>query len=292
MQIRLALCLALLSAALMSSQWTFQAAAQSAPPATAPQGIMGAAADQFFTAGDVTLRYREAGRGEPILMIHGYARNLDDWTGLANGLAASHRVIAMDVRGFGKSSKFGDPARFGSLMADDAIRLLDHMKIPRAHVVGQSMGALIAANITARYPTRVMTATLISGPFYDAGGADDAIIIADLKAGRGITRFIQAIFPGMDSKTMADFNAQVMAQNDLASLIAVMGSLGALDVTTGRAPKVAALIICGTADSLLPASRKLAAWWPGARLVEVPGANHATIIDSPDTLAAIRVMIH
>jgi pimeloyl-ACP methyl ester carboxylesterase len=253
---------------------------------------MSSAADQFFTAGDVTLHYREAGRGEPILMIHGYARNLDDWTGLSNGLARSHRVIALDVRGFGKSSKFGDPARFGPLMADDAIRLLDHLRIPQAHVVGQSMGALIVANIAARYPSRVMTATLISGPFFNAGATDEAAIGADLKAGKGITRFIQTIFPGMDSKTMADFNAQVLAQNDLASLIAVVGSLHTLDVTNGHAPKVPALIVCGTADSLLPASRQLAVWWPGARLVEASGANHATVIDSPETLAGIRTMIH
>ena len=52
------------------------------------------------------------------------------------------------------------------------------------------------------------------------------------------------------------------------------------------------LTLPGAALVWLAASRQLAAWWPGAKLVEAPGANHATVIDSPETLAAIRAMIH
>ena len=218
MRIRLALCLALICAALIwhnSPRSMLQAVAQSALPGNSVATTsMGAAVDQFLTVADVTLRYREVGRGEPVILIHGYARNIDDWARVADALASTHRVLAIDVRGFGKSSKFADPRRFGALMADDVIRLFDHLRISRAHVVGQSMGALIAAKVAAQYPTRVSTATLIAGPFYNAGAKSEAEILAGLKAGKGMTQFLQRTFPEMDAMAATEFSAKILAQNE------------------------------------------------------------------------------
>jgi pimeloyl-ACP methyl ester carboxylesterase len=65
-----------------------------------------AAPDRFFTIGDVRLRYREIGRGEPVVLLHGATRSLEDWAGFGDSLAVDHRVIALDLRGHGQSSKF------------------------------------------------------------------------------------------------------------------------------------------------------------------------------------------
>ncbi|MGH8574654.1 MAG: alpha/beta fold hydrolase [Gammaproteobacteria bacterium] len=124
------------------------------------------APDRFFTEGGVRIRYRDFGRGEPVVMTHGYTDRLEMWTGLADSLASTHRVIALDARGFGLSSKPADPAAYGMPMADDVARLLGHLRIGRAHLVGYSMGAAIAGNLVARYPSRVATASLIGGPFF------------------------------------------------------------------------------------------------------------------------------
>jgi pimeloyl-ACP methyl ester carboxylesterase len=64
---------------------------------------------------------------------------------------------------FGRSSKFGDADKFGQKMVDDVVQLMDHLNIQRAHLVGHSMGALIAANVASRYPNRVSTAALVAG---------------------------------------------------------------------------------------------------------------------------------
>ena len=86
-------------------------------------GAFAAAPNQVLTAGGVTLRYRELGSGDPVLLIHGYTASLESQTPLANALATTNRVVALDVRGFGKSSKFAEPERFGQLIVDDVVRL-------------------------------------------------------------------------------------------------------------------------------------------------------------------------
>src|SRR5262245_38680020 len=129
-------CSLLLTTALLAAQQTATAPAPSVATLTT-------AADQQFTNGDTTIRYRDIGTGDPIVFIHGYTASLESMIGVANALPGDHRKIALDVRGFGRSTKFGDPAKFGQKMVDDVIQLMDHLKIQRAHLVGHSMGALI-----------------------------------------------------------------------------------------------------------------------------------------------------
>jgi pimeloyl-ACP methyl ester carboxylesterase len=198
----------------------------------------------------------------------------------------------MDVRGFGKSAKSGDPAKYGSQLADDVIHLMDHLDIRRAHVAGQSMGALIAADVAARYPNRIATVTLISGPFYDAARQDSALV-EDLVSGKGATRMFEPLLKVMDSTTVVAMGAQLVAQNDLPSLIASMRSFGTLRrAVAGSPPSVPALVICGTADDLLADSRRVATWWRGSRLIEVAGATHMVLARPEVGAAMVAFMKH
>src|SRR5215510_1197064 len=121
------------------------------------------AQDHFFDSNGVRIRYVERGAGEPVLLIHGYTRNLDtNWidTCVLENLARDHRVIAFDLRGHGNSGKPHEPAAYGGQMVQDAIRLLDHLKIQRAHFVGYSLGAIITAKLLTTNADRFLTATL------------------------------------------------------------------------------------------------------------------------------------
>jgi pimeloyl-ACP methyl ester carboxylesterase len=253
-------------------QFPSLAAAQSSGtvrPVPAITGPLATAADQSFQSGDITIHFREAGTGDPVILVHGWSRNLGDWSAVAAALAPTNRVIAMDVRGFGMSGKSGDSSKFGLQMADDVIRLMDHLGIRRAHLAGATMGALIVANIASRYADRVSTVTLIAGPFADPSGA------APAKQSSADTDLLD--------RTLK--NPQVMAYNDSASLIASWRSLVALDITAGPPPAVRALVMCGTADPVLPSSRRIAGWWPGARLVELPNATRAVLREAADEVA-------
>jgi len=163
---------ALAVAALTAAGGPLQAQS-AAPPKTsrseaapaAPQTIA-AASDRFFTRGGARLRYREAGRGEPVVLLHGWSQRIELMEDLADSLSGGFRVIVPDERGFGESSKFSDPSRYGQAMVEDVIGLLDHLKISRAHLVGHSMGALVAAQTALRHPARVASASLVAGPFW------------------------------------------------------------------------------------------------------------------------------
>src|SRR5262245_60178433 len=106
------------------------------------------AGDKSFDSNGVKIRYTDQGKGEPVLLIHGFGANAEmQWAlpGVVKDLAKDYRVIAYDNRGHGKSDKPHDPKKYGAEMVEDAVRLLDHLKIKKAHVVGYSMGAIITA---------------------------------------------------------------------------------------------------------------------------------------------------
>lgn len=117
---------------------------------------------KFMTASDgVKIHYMELGRGTPVVLIHGYTANSEGkWfkSGIAQALAATHRVIAIDARGHGQSDKPHDPLKYGPRMAADVVELMDHLKIRKAHVHGYSMGGSILAQVLAKHPDRLITA--------------------------------------------------------------------------------------------------------------------------------------
>src|SRR6185369_8399167 len=113
-----------------------------------------------FDSDGVKIAYIDEGQGEPILLIHGFASNVaTNWINpgwVSTLTAAGRRVIAYDNRGHGQSEKLYDPALYGApAMAEDGRRLLDHLEIQGADVMGYSMGARIAAFLTMAHPDRV-----------------------------------------------------------------------------------------------------------------------------------------
>jgi pimeloyl-ACP methyl ester carboxylesterase len=247
------------------------------------------AADQEFTADGVTLRYRDVGSGDPIVFIHGYTASLESMIGVANALPPNYRKVALDARGFGRSTKFADPSRFGQNMADDVVRLMDHLKIQRAHLVGHSMGALIAANVAARYPTRVTSAALVAGAFWvePEVTTQSHRWTADLESGAGLVNFIQWLLPGLNAQMATATNAGMLKTNDLPSLTASMRALPQLAIAGLAKDGNKAVLIAGTADPLFPTSIAFAKQSTGSRMVEVAGANHVAVLTNPQAVAAI-----
>jgi pimeloyl-ACP methyl ester carboxylesterase len=121
--------------------------------------------DGYFTASDgVKIHYLEAGKstGTPVILIHGFSGTANgNWflNGIADALAAKHRVIAIDCRGHGKSDKPHDPKKYGPQMSADVIELMDHLKIDKAHIHGYSMGGAITGQLLAKHPDRFLTAS-------------------------------------------------------------------------------------------------------------------------------------
>ena len=123
------------------------------------------ARDGFFDSAGVRIHFVEQGQGTPVVLMHELDGGIRTWmrAGVFQDLARDHRVIALDCRGHGLSGKPRDVAAYGPEMAMDIVRLLDHLGVARAHIVGYSMGAEIATMLLAAQPDRFITATLIAG---------------------------------------------------------------------------------------------------------------------------------
>lgn len=112
-----------------------------------------------FTDGSPRLAYDIDGDGPPVVFLHGIGGNRKNWSRQADALSGEFTTIAWDARGYGDSADYDGALDFSDF-GDDVRRLLDHLGIERAHLVGLSMGARILMDFAPRYLDRVATLTL------------------------------------------------------------------------------------------------------------------------------------
>jgi pimeloyl-ACP methyl ester carboxylesterase len=243
-----------------------------------------------FLSGDVRIAYIDEGppvpRASPVLLIHGFASHVDmNWvsTGWVRDLTgAGYRVIAFDNRGHGESEKLYTPGAYGApLMAEDARRLLDHLAIPRAHVIGYSMGSRIAAFLAIAHPKRVLSLVF--------GGL--GINMVRPMAGTGpIARALEA--PSIDdvtsptARTFRLFAEQT--RSDLKALAACIRSARE-PVTRDQLAHLTCpvLVAAGTRDVIAGSPHDLARLIPGARAVDIPDREHMKAVGDRAFKAAV-----
>lgn len=245
--------------------------------------------------GDVRMRYREIGEGTPVLLLHGYVGRLEMFVGLADSIAQYHRVIVPDLRGFGGTPVPPGPPDFGSALADDVVAFMDSLGLRGAHVLGHSMGALVAAQVALREPARgrVASLTLVAGPFY----ADSAALwgtleapFAALRRGEGVGPFLRTIRPELSDSAARAIGARVAATHDPIALAGAVGELHELLPDWGAVARttVPAVIVVSRRDPMVGPARTLADRWPRARLVEIPDGHHSNVWRMPEVLEEFR----
>ena len=228
-----------------------------------------------FKNGDIEIAYFDQGEGEPIVLVHGFASNKEvNWVnpGWVSTLTrAGRRVIALDNRGHGQSSKLHDPAFYGApLMAEDVRALLDHLDIERADVMGYSMGARITGFLAVNHPARVRSAIigglgikLIEGH----GGVMADVIVAALKA--------PSLADVTDPTGRAFRSFAEQTKSDLKALAACMASpREPLSRARVEGIAVPVLVAVGTKDDVAGSGEELAAVIPGARYLPIPDRDH------------------
>ncbi len=140
---------------------------QQNPPAPITPGTRANTVSGFAPVGDVQLYYEIQGGGEPILFVHGGGGSVaGSWpSDYVTGLSRDFRVILADSRGHGRSADGAGPITYGRL-AFDTVRLLDHLGIDRAHIVGHSMGAITGLHLLVDFPDRIRTVTMLAGAYH------------------------------------------------------------------------------------------------------------------------------
>jgi pimeloyl-ACP methyl ester carboxylesterase len=228
-----------------------------------------------FRNGEVEIGYLDAGEGEPIVLVHGFASNKEvNWVNpswVTTLTRAKRRVIALDNRGHGASSKLYDPAAYDmTLMAGDVVALLDHLGITRADVMGYSMGGRITAFLAVHHPERVRSA-IIGGlgirlvESHGTGLADRVVAALEAPSLADVT--------DPDGRAFRSFAEQT--KSDLKVLAACMRRRRELISREEVARiKVPVLVAVGTKDDVSGSGAELAALIPGARMLDIPDRDH------------------
>lgn len=263
-----------------------------------------AAQDRFFESGGVRIRYVEQGSGAPVVLIHGFTGDIErSWmgTGVLPDLARDYRVLALDLRGHGHSDKPHDAKAYDDLGLD-VIRLLDHLRIDRAHAVGYSLGGIILMKLLTTHPARFRSAVLGGAAYRRSRGAesDRAADEAAREIEAGVYRALIVSTaptdePPPSEEAIRARSREIAASNDLRAHAALMRARRALLVSDADlgAVRVPTLAVVGGADPAAPRVQAMAKRWPGLEIQVVPGAAHPTVHERglprrEEFLAAIR----
>ena len=238
---------------------------------------------------DLSVCCELTGEGYPLVLIMGFSANMDWWDPeLVDDLSKKFRVLAFDNRGAGRTVTPDEGEFTIELLADDTVALIDALAIEKAHIVGMSMGGMIAQELALKYPEKVDK--LVLG-CTNCGGEQSVppsqeVLQTMMDRSGGVEsicqRTIEVMLPKEYLKANPDqmeilkerfMRAPCTDANSLRQVTAILGHN-----TYDRLPEIKAstLVATGTADILIPPenSRILADRIPGAKLVEYEGAGH------------------
>lgn len=257
------------------------------------------AGEFVFDSNGVPIHYVVEGKGQPVLLVHGFAiSSALQWgmPGIQNALAKEYQVVALDNRGHGRSGKPHDPAMYGIEMVEDVIRLMDHLKIRKAHVVGYSMGAFITLKLLTTHPDRLLSATL--------GGAGRPIpadmrfledLANSLEQGKGFGPLIRRLTPANQpiptDQEIRGVNQFLSLINDRKALAAVvrggLKNLADIEDEVLMRNRVPVLAIVGGLDPLKSGVDSLEIRLPYLTTIVVNSGDH---VDTPSRPEFLRVL--
>jgi len=233
------------------------------------------------------------GHGEVLLFLHGIGGNRTNWHEQIAHFASRFNVVSVDVRGWGASDDYDGPLDFDHVV-DDMVRVLNYLGESRCHVVGLSMGGLIAQHMLWRQPDMVLSAVLADtsagpGEEHDAQWIEEFLRLrkAPLIAGKSpadiapmVARSLAA--PGAPESSFLGLQASIAAlhkESYLKALDTVATYTRRLDHASVKVP---VHVMVGEHDQLTPLERaqNLAARFSSCQLDIVPGAGHLSNMDN------------
>jgi pimeloyl-ACP methyl ester carboxylesterase len=226
-----------------------------------------------FHNGSVEIAYHDEGEGDPIVLVHGFASTKNvNWiypSWVSTLTKAGRRVVALDNRGHGESSKLYDPEEYHiGTMAGDVRALMDHLDIARADIMGYSLGSRIAAYLATRDPQRlrsVIIAGLGMGLIEGGGPGENVALALEADSIDDVKDPVGKTFRAFADQTRSDRRA-------LAACL--RGSRRLMTTDEAATIKGPVLIAVGTKDDVAGSPHRLAEVITQAEVLDIPDRDH------------------
>lgn len=232
----------------------------------------------------ININYTVEGHGEPLVMIMGLGGDQSAWKHQVSNFKKHYQVITFDNRGAGKSDK-PEEVYSPTLMAEDAIQLMDFLEIEEAHILGVSMGGLIAQEIAINYPERILKLILASTfacQDDEANGpTPEMLAIAELPIKKGVNRLLDASFNKFFNRVfivpLIRFKTRRIRETEITGIRGQVDGIKGYD-SLDRLPLIKAptLVLTGTKDRVVKpeSSNTLSQKIPNAKLVKIDNGSH------------------
>ena len=262
--------------------------------------------DRTIETGSVALAVDDRGRGDatPLVLVHGFTGGRIDWADVIDDLAVDRRVVAWDHRGHSDSTNTGDAATytFDQLVAD-AVAVLDALGLGRFHLLGHSMGGIVAQRLVLEHPDRVESLILMDtlaepslalprewiDNTVSTGRNEGLSAVADLMARFTLS---SSVAFEEDRPRIAERNRHKLTNMDVEAFAALAEELRSFPSLLERLETItcATTVLVGELDApLRDASDNIAKAIPGAELVVIEGAAHCPQEERREAwLAAVR----
>jgi pimeloyl-ACP methyl ester carboxylesterase len=254
------------SQARATKPWEQLPPAQALPPST----ISG-----YAPVNGVRIYYAEFGRGDPVILLHGGLGNIEQFGNQIPALETHYKVIALDSRGHGRSTRSAAPFSY-HLMAGDVLGVMDYLRIPKAAVIGWSDGGIIGLDLAIYHPNRLNKLVAIAAN-YSVSGLHNSKTRSET-----LTEYYRLV--------RSDYQRLSSTPNDYDNFLIAMRmmwrSQPEYTLTQLTSIQVPALIVDGEYDEVVQREHtaKLARLVPGAKLVIIPESSHFVMFQRPSAL--------
>jgi len=240
---------------------------------------------------DIDLYYETTGRGQPILFIHGLGSSGRDWELQVTFFSQRYRVVTFDVRGHGQSDKPPGPYSI-PLFAHDTAELIESLGIGPAHVIGISMGGMIAFQLAASAPDLVRSLVIVnSAPelvlrtWKERLSGLQRLLVVRLLGMRKMAEVLsKRLFPKPEHKELRRIFVERWAENDKRAYFDAMKALVGWSVTDRLDDIRCPTLVIAADEDYIPVSLKEAyvAKMAQAELVVIADSRHATPVEQPE----------
>jgi pimeloyl-ACP methyl ester carboxylesterase len=239
---------------------------------------------EYFDSKGVKIHYTVEGKGEPLILVHGLEANADlnwRWSGINRALRKHFTVISFDLRGHGLSDKPRDPVQYGMEMTEDVVRLMDHLKIPKAHVAGYSLGGFIVVKLILAHPDRVISAAVCGAGYKrpdEPGSLNPLEQVPDKKEAttNPVVRFVKKCVAAVIEFVRSYAESHLNDRAATAECKKTLAQYFDVDEAALRANKVPTACFIGTRDQVMKFTQALVERLGNSEFHPIEGADHIT----------------